>query len=104
MLPKIMSTIANTLADAEGGNGARPMPVVADHALIRCIGKGAYGEVWLARNALGSYRAVKVVHRATFKDERVYEREFRGIQRFEPISRTNDGLLDIFQAGRNDVA
>jgi WD40 repeat protein len=65
---------------------------------------GAYGEVWLARNVLGAYRAVKVVYRASFREERAYEREFRGIQNYEPISRTNDGLVDVLQAGRNDAA
>ncbi len=101
---KITNTSASTVVPASGGNGTKPTPVVPDHELIRCIGQGGYGEVWLARNALGSYRAVKVVYRLSFKDERVYEREFHGIQMFEPISRSNDGLLDILQAGRNDAA
>src|SRR5262245_26817668 len=42
---------------------ARPPPVVADHELIVRIGEGAYGEVWLARNVTGAYRAVKIVYR-----------------------------------------
>jgi WD40 repeat protein len=81
-----------------------PKAVVPDHEVLRRIGRGAYGEVWLARNVLGAYRAIKVVHRESFRDERSYEREFRGIQVYEPISRTNDGLLDVLQAGRNDAA
>jgi hypothetical protein len=36
-------------------------PVVPDHELIRIIGGGSGGEVWLARNVLGMCRAVKVV-------------------------------------------
>jgi hypothetical protein len=32
--------------------------------LIRRIGQGSYGEVWLARNVMGTYRAVKIVYRA----------------------------------------
>ncbi|MBI4659955.1 MAG: protein kinase [Verrucomicrobia bacterium] len=79
------------------------LPVIPDHELIRCIGQGAYGEVWLARNVLGTYRAVKVVFRDSFSSEQPYEREFRGIQRFEPVSRSNDGLIDILQVGRNDA-
>jgi hypothetical protein len=40
---------------------------IRDHELIRCIGPGSYGEVWLARNVMGTYRAVKIVYRAAFE-------------------------------------
>ena len=78
-------------------------PRIPDHELIRPIGRGAYGEVWLARNALGTLRAVKIVFRDNFKDARPYEREFAGIRRFEPLSRSNEGFVDILQVGRDDV-
>ena len=78
-------------------------PRVPDHELIRRIGQGSYGEVWLARNALGTWRAVKIVYRDTFKDARPYEREFAGIRRFEPLSRSNEGFVDILQVGRDDA-
>src|SRR5690348_7415758 len=71
--------------------------------MVRCIGQGSYGEVWLARNAVGTWRAVKVVYRQNFKDARPYEREFAGIQSYEPVSRSNDGLIDVLQIGRNDT-
>src|SRR2546426_7120185 len=83
---------------------ARLTPEILDHQLVRCIGEGAYGEVWLAKSVMGTFRAVKVVYRDTFKDERPYEREFAGIKAFEPISRSNEGLVDILQIGRNDEA
>src|SRR5438093_13218642 len=70
---------------------ATPPPSIPDHDLLRRIGEGSYGEVWLARNKLGTLRAVKVIYRRTFEDARPFEREFRGIQRFEPISRSHDG-------------
>src|SRR5262245_35105030 len=79
-------------------------PTVPDHELLRRIGGGSYGEVWLARNILGSSRAVKIVHRQSFERDDHFEREFKGIQKFEPISRTHNGLVDILQIGRNDVA
>jgi WD40 repeat protein len=79
-----------------------PPPLIPDHELVRVIGTGAYGEVWLARNVVGTFRAIKVVYRDSFFDERPYEREFQGIQKFEPISRSNEGLVDILQMGRND--
>src|SRR5438132_845924 len=75
---------------------------VPDHELLLLISHGSYGEVWLARNALGTYRAVKVVYRKNFEHERPYEREFAGMKKFEPVSRSHEGLMDILQVGRND--
>ena len=76
-----------------------PPPAIPDHELLRLIGRGSYGEVWLARSKLGTLRAVKIVYRATFEDSRPFEREFKGIQKFEPISRSHEGLVDILQVG-----
>src|SRR5258706_8424015 len=76
-------------------------PVVPDHELLRCVGRGSYGEVWLGRNVMGSFRAVKVVYRASFESERPYEREFSGLQKFEPVSRTHPGLVSLLHIGRN---
>ena len=75
------------------------IPRVPDHELLRLIGQGSYGEVWLARNIMGVWRAVKVVTRASFDSDRPFEREFAGIQRFEPISRTGEGLVPILHVG-----
>src|SRR5437879_10644333 len=77
---------------------------IPDHELIRLIGRGSYGQVWLAKNAVGTLRAVKVVYRATFEKEEHFEREFKGLEKFEPISRSHDGFVDILQLGRNDPA
>src|SRR6266480_1534621 len=85
-----------------GADKLHALPQIPDHELIRCIGRGSYGEVWLARSVMGTYRAVKIVYRRTFKDAHPFEREFNGIQKFEPISRTHEGLVDILQIGRND--
>src|SRR5262245_56335684 len=79
------------------GTGA--LMTIPDHELLGSIGRGSYGEVWLARNKLGTLRAVKIVHRAAFEDARPFEREFKGIQKFEPISRSHEGLVDILQVG-----
>ncbi len=78
-------------------------PVVPDHELLRRIGGGSYGDVWLARTTVGTWRAVKVVFRDRFTDARPYEREFNGIQKFEPLSRSNEAFIDILQIGRNDA-
>jgi WD40 repeat protein len=78
-----------------------PLPSIPDHELIRRIGAGSYGEVWLAQNALGAYRAVKIVYRSSFGNDRPFEREFNGIKKFEPISRSHDSQVDILHVGRN---
>jgi serine/threonine protein kinase len=52
---------------------------------------------------LGAYRAVKIVYRKHFKEDRPYEREFEGIRHFDPISRNHPGLVHILHVGRNDT-
>ncbi|MCI0535245.1 MAG: protein kinase, partial [Verrucomicrobiales bacterium] len=68
------------------------------------VGGGSYGEVWLARTVTGCMRAVKVVWRRNFSSERPYEREFRGIVQFEPISRAHPGVVNVLHVGRDDMA
>lgn len=83
--------------------GVRPALVqIADHHLLRQIGQGSYGEVWLARNMMGVHRAVKVVYRNSFADQRPFERELSGIRRFEPISRSYEGFMDVLHVGINE--
>jgi RNA polymerase sigma factor (sigma-70 family) len=77
-------------------------PQVPDHELLRSIGKGSFGEVWLARNVFGEYRAVKVVYRRSFETAVPFEREFNGIQSFDRVSRSHPGLVDVLHAGRNN--
>jgi tetratricopeptide (TPR) repeat protein len=77
-------------------------PVIPEHELLRPIASGSYGEVWLARSALGAYRAVKIVRRSSFDHDRPFEREFAGLKAFEPISRGHENLIDLLQVGRTD--
>jgi tetratricopeptide (TPR) repeat protein len=78
-----------------------PPPVIPDYSILRRIGGGAYGEVWLARNFTGSHLAIKVVHRCLFDHDRPYERELAGIRRFEPISRSHPSQVAIHHVGQN---
>jgi eukaryotic-like serine/threonine-protein kinase len=85
-------------------NSLRVTPIIRDHETIRQIGRGAFGEVWLARSVTGALRAVKVVWREDYDHEESFEREFESLKRYEPISRRHPGLLPILQVGRNSEA
>jgi CHASE2 domain-containing sensor protein len=76
---------------------------IPDHDLLRCVGRGAFGEVWLARNAIGGFHAVKIIHRKNFPNAEPFEREFKGMQTFAPLSRSHPGLVHILHVGRNDL-
>jgi tetratricopeptide (TPR) repeat protein len=49
-------------------------------------------------------RAVKLIFRKEFDDERPYQREFAGLVKFEPISRSHPSQLAILHVGRDEVA
>lgn len=79
-------------------------PPIPDHTMLKCVGKGAYGEVWLAQDIIGSFHAVKVVYRRNFSHDGPFVREFKGVQKFTPISRQHPGLVHILHVGRNESA
>ena len=72
---------------------------VPEHQLIRRIGGGGSGEVWLARNTFGVYRAVKIVRFLEGGRRQISESELAGILKYEPVSRLHEGLVHILQAG-----
>lgn len=78
------------------------LPKIPDIELLRSVGRGAYGNVWLARNAVGVYVAVKIINRNAFADEGPYDREFRGITKFWPISLGHPNIVRIFHVGRSE--
>jgi WD40 repeat protein len=75
---------------------------IPDHEILHRIGYGSYGEVWLARNMMGTYRAVKFVALHGVEQTRGRERELAGLEKFEPISRSHEGFVDILQLGQNE--
>ena len=80
----------------------RQAPHVPNHEMVRSIGRGSYGEIWLARSLTGTWRAVKIVDRRTFESDKAFQREFEGMAKFEPISREDAGFVDILHVGRDE--
>jgi len=73
-----------------------PLPKTPGYTLVHPIGEGAYGRVWLARNKRRQWRAVKVVYLEKFgNDPGPYDREFSGVQKYQPISAKHPGLLQV---------
>lgn len=81
-----------------------PPPPIPEHELIRPIGSGSGGTVWLARNTLGRFRAVKIIRAESSRRRRSFQSELNGVHKFEPVSRLHDGLVDILQVGGSDAA
>lgn len=81
----------------------REFPHVPDHRLCRCIGRGAYGEVWLAEDMFGYPKAVKLIRRDRFEHAEPFEREFRGLKEFARISLSHPGLVHLLHVSRNDT-
>jgi len=73
------------------------LPEAPDYQLFEPpFGEGAYGKVWLARNAIGQWQALKAVYLSRFAQRaEPYEREFNGIRRYKPISDQHSGLLRV---------
>jgi serine/threonine protein kinase len=76
---------------------------IPDFELLRSIGEGAYGEVWLARSLTGAYRAIKIVFRNKFSEQRPFEREFEGVRTFEPVSLMNPGWVSVLHVGKDET-
>jgi CHASE2 domain-containing sensor protein len=60
------------------------------------FGEGAYGKVWIVRNAVGQWQALKVIYLSKFDNHTdPFDREFNGISRYKPISDKHPGLLRV---------
>jgi CHASE2 domain-containing sensor protein len=77
---------------------------IPDFELLKYIGGGSFGEVWLARNIAGMFRAIKIVSRRNFSDAAPYEREFRGLVKYLPIFDAHPGWVRIYHVGTDEQA
>ncbi len=77
-------------------------PDIPDFVLIREIGRGAFGQVWLARNrATGTLRAVKLISRNSAGAVDAAGREVVSVARLESVRhRRHPNLLDIQHVGQ----
>jgi CHASE2 domain-containing sensor protein len=99
-----VATVLQTITTEAPVSAQTSVLTAPDHKLLQCIGQGAYGQVWLAQDVIGSYHAIKFVFRNSFQDDRPFEREFHGMQQFTPISRMHPGLVHVLHVGRNENA
>jgi CHASE2 domain-containing sensor protein len=76
---------------------AKELPDTPEYELFDPpFGEGAYGKVWLVRNAVGQWQALKVIYLSKFDNNKdPFDREFNGISRYKPISDKHPGLLRV---------
>jgi CHASE2 domain-containing sensor protein len=75
----------------------KELPDTPDYELFDPpFGEGAYGKVWIVRNAVQQWQALKVVYLSKFGNNTdPFDREFNGISRYKPISDKHPGLLRV---------
>ena len=99
-------TIATVVKELRSGKAALKPPVktpteelpdAPDYELFDPpFGEGAYGKVWIVRNAIGQWQALKVIYLSKFDNNTdPFDREFAGISRYKPVSDKHPGLLRV---------
>ena len=72
------------------------------HRLLRLM--DAHHHTWLAQSTAGTYQAIELLERRYFETQCWYDREYREVYDFAPISRTHESLVPILELGRDDEA
>jgi serine/threonine protein kinase/tetratricopeptide (TPR) repeat protein len=99
-----MSSAPGNPASGAAALAAARTPDIPDYELGRIVGRGSYGDVWLARSVTGAWRAIKVVWRERFANAEPFEREFRGLKEFADVSLGVSSQMALLHVGRNDAA
>jgi len=74
-------------------------PSISNYSLLRLIGAGAYGDVYLANASTGAPCAVKVVYRDRCKDDELFQREQRAVQFFTRNTDKLHGMIAVTDSG-----
>ena len=77
---------------------------IGGYQLEARIGSGRHGQVWLSRSVTGQHVALKLMERRESEDDEQFDREFRGICHYEPLSRDAEAVVDILHVARDDEA
>jgi serine/threonine protein kinase len=91
----------STLNDENGELPRFPPPKIKDYQLIKLIGEGSFGQVWLALDATDSPCALKIVYKEKSKKD-LFWKEFEGVKNYLPISRSNLGLVTVLHVGKSE--
>lgn len=71
--------------------------------MIRCVGRGSFGEVWLCRDIVGVFRAIKIIGRDQGEGPKPSEREFAGLAAFSKVTVGSNHQLNILHIGKDDA-
>jgi len=77
-------------------NTAPIPPRIPDYELVRELGRGAFGSVWLGRSRTGVHHAIKIVSRSR---EPLFEKELEGIRAYEVLARKHPNLVEVRHVG-----
>ncbi|MDG1326611.1 MAG: serine/threonine-protein kinase, partial [Opitutales bacterium] len=91
------STIRGTSDDLHN----LPPPSIPNYKLIKLIGEGSFGQVWVAMDATDSPCAIKIIYKRKSKKD-LFWKEFEGVKNYLPISRSNLGLVTILHVGKSE--